>query len=80
MLEQSFIEYDEIPLKNTNLKGLNDVKTASTHVFNWVTKEYKIKWDEIEKTTKNIMYEEHLQDALNKIQNTKKFYHKFLKE
>ena len=83
VLEQSFKEYDEIPFKNTNLKEfieLYDIKSASIYVLNWVMNEYKIKWDEIEETTKNIMYDEQIQDALNKIKNTKKFYYKFIKE
>lgn len=83
VLDQSFKEYDEIPFKNTNLKEyieLYDIKSASIYVLNWVTNKYKIKWDEIEETTKNIMYDEQIQDALCKIKNTKKFYYKFIKE
>ena len=52
-----------------------DSNNISIYVLNWVTDDFIILWDEIEESTKNIINDKQLQDALDKIRNTKQFYY-----
>lgn len=78
VLDQSFIEDDEVPLKPNYLKECMNISKgkSSIYVLNWVEDEFIINWDKIEESTKKIMNDKQLQDALDKVRNTKRFYYK----
>lgn len=83
VLDQSYKKYNEIPFKKSNLgecMELYDKHSVSIYVLKWVLDKYKIEWDEVEESTKMIMENGQLQDALKKIENTKRFYYQCIKD